>query len=277
MSLLTVLRIEALFVLALFLPLLVQLVALYLISRALWGFTRRFFGRGLWLVLALIGVPVHELSHAIAFVLTGAGVQRVVLFAPRGLPEYGGATGVVVPRRSPSTLSRLIASVAPFFGCSLAAWLVLRVLLPGLTLSQPAAALTLADLETTGLGQTAIGVLSGYLRGLVGAFTQLVWNDWRTFLALYLAASLGMGAAPSTEDFRLFFPAMLGLLALLLPIFAAIQVFGNAETALTTTRAVLGALIIPVGSALNYAALFALTALLALMALAPLRGLVRRR
>ncbi len=277
MSLLTVLRIEALFVLALFLPLLVQLVALYLVSRALWGFTRRFFGRGLWLVLALIGVPVHELSHATAFILTGAGVQRVVLFAPRGLPEYGGATGVVVPRRSPSTLSRLIASVAPFFGCSLAAWLVLRVLLPGLALSHPAAALTLADLEITGLGQTAIGVLSGYLRGLVGAFTQLAWNDWRTFLALYLAASLGMGAAPSAEDFRRFFPAMLGLLVLLLPIFAAIQVFGNAETTLATTRAVLDGLIIPVGSALNYATLFALTALLALMALAPLRGLVRRR
>jgi hypothetical protein len=277
MSLLTVLRIEALFVLALCLPLLVQLVALYLISRALWGFTRRFFGRGLWLVLALIGVPVHEISHAIAFILTGAGVQRMVLFAPRGLPEYGGATGVVVPRRPPSALSRLIASVAPFFGCSLAAWLVLRVLLPGLALSRTTAALTLASLETTGLGQTAIDVLGGYLRGLVGTFTQLAWGDWRTFLALYLAASLGMGAAPSAEDFRRFFPAMLGLLALLLPVFAVIQVFGDAETALATTRAVLGMLIIPVGSTLSYATLFALIALLALAALAPLRGLIRQR
>ena len=137
MSLLTALQLEALFIVALLLPLLLQLVALYLTSRALWTFTGRYFGRTVWALFALVGVPLHELSHAIAFMLTGAGVRRMVLFAPRGLPEYNGATGVVVPRRKPSGLSRLVSSIAPFFGCSLAAWLALRLLLPGFEVEAP--------------------------------------------------------------------------------------------------------------------------------------------
>ncbi len=129
-TLLAILKLEVLFVGGLLLPLIVQLLILYLASRGLWVFTQRFFGRWVWLMLAFVGVPVHELSHAVAFLLTGAGVRRVVLFAPRGLPEYGGAAGVVVPARTPSTFSRIISSVAPFFGCSLAAWLILHLLLP---------------------------------------------------------------------------------------------------------------------------------------------------
>ena len=89
MSLLTALQLEALFIVALLLPLLLQLVALYLTSRALWTFTGRYFGRTVWALFALVGVPLHELSHAIAFMLTGAGVRRMVP-APRGLPEYNG-------------------------------------------------------------------------------------------------------------------------------------------------------------------------------------------
>ena len=82
MSLLTVIQLEILFVLALFLPLALQLVVLYLVSRGLWRFSGRYFGRGIWALLAFVGVPIHELSHAAAFLLTGAGVQRLVLFAP---------------------------------------------------------------------------------------------------------------------------------------------------------------------------------------------------
>jgi hypothetical protein len=277
MQLLTVVEVEVLFILAVFLPLVIQLVVLYVVSRALWRFTQRFFGRGLWLVLALFGVPVHELSHAVAFILTGAGVRRVVLFAPRGLAEYGGATGVVVPRRQPSALSRLVASVAPFFGCSLAAWLVLRVLLPDMPGGQPGGFLTLEELHTSGLGELAVGMVGRYLRSLLEAFGRLDWRDWHTYPAVYLAASLGMGAAPSTEDFKRFFPALTGLLVAFLPVFALLQVLGGVEAALEVTQGVLDGLFIPVGSVLGYATLFGAIALAALAVLAPLAVVFRRR
>lgn len=277
MELLTVVEIEVLFVLAVFLPLVIQLVVLYVVSRALWRFTQRFFGRWLWLVLALFGVPVHELSHAAAFILTGAGVRRVVLFAPRGLAEYGGATGVVVPRRQPSVLSRLVASVAPFFGCSLAAWLVLRLLLPDVPGGQPGGFLTIEELHTSGLGELVVGMAGRYLWSLLEAFVRLDWRDWHTYPAVYLAASLGMGAAPSAEDFKRFFPALTGLLVVFLPVFALLQVLGGVEAALEVTQGVLDGLFIPVGSVLGYATLFGAIALAALVVLAPLAVVLRRR
>ncbi len=275
MSLLTTLKIEALFTLALFFPLLIQLLILYAVSRALWTFTGRTFGRGLWTALALVGVPIHELSHAIAFIVTGAGVHRIVLFAPRGLPEYGGATGVVVPARNPSAFSRLVSSVAPFFGCSLAAWLALALLLPGFVLRPAALTLSLADIEAGGLGRAALGMLGAYTNTLWVGLTQLQWADWRTYLAVYVGASLGMGAAPSAEDFKLFFPVLVGLLVILLPVFALLQVFGDSQVVLASAQSGAGRIMLPIGIALGYATVFALIVLLALVALSPLRRMRR--
>jgi hypothetical protein len=267
MSLLTVIQLEILFVLALFLPLALQLLVLYLVSRGLWQFSGRYFGRGIWALLAFVGVPVHELSHAAAFLLTGAGVQRLVLFAPRGLPEYGGATGVTIPARQPTVVSRLVASIAPFFGCSLAAWLVLRLLLPGFTAADVAAPIVVNSSEAAGSGQVIGQVLGAYPVNLIGAFARLQWNHLQTYLALYLGASLGMGAAPSREDFRHFFPALLGLLVVLLPVFALIQLFSDPAAMLIQFQTMVETVTVPIGAALTYATVFGLIALLLLMIL----------
>lgn len=274
MALVEVIRLEALFILALLFPLVVQLIVLYLASRALWTFSGRYFGRGVWALLALAGVPLHELSHALAFLLTGAGVRRIVLFAPRGLPQYGGATGVVVPKRRPSAFSKLVASIAPFFGCSFAAWAALALLLPGFSLGS-GANLGPDTLDAGGLGQAALAVLGAYLAGLADAFAGLDWGSWQTYLAVYLGASLGMGAAPSEEDFKRFFPALGGLLVILLPVFAVLQVAADPGTALAVTRSAAGHVLVPIGAALSYATVFAVVVLLVLLALIPFRRLVR--
>jgi hypothetical protein len=275
MALIQIIRLEALFILALLFPLVVQLIVLYLASRALWTFSGRTFGRGMWAVLALTGVPLHELSHAIAFLLTGAGVQRIVLFAPRGLPEYGGATGVVVPARKPSAFSKLVASIAPFFGCSFAAWAVLALLLPGFS---PGGGPNIGPdaLDAGGLGQAALSVLGAYLAGLADAFAGLDWGNWQTYLAVYLGSSLGMGAAPSAEDFKRFFPALAGLLVILLPVFAILQMAADPGGALAAARSAAGYVLVPIGAALSYATVFAVVMLLVLVALMPFRRLVRR-
>jgi hypothetical protein len=274
MALIQIIRLEALFILALLFPLVVQLVVLYAASRALWTLSGRTFGRGVWALLALAGVPLHELSHAIAFLLTGAGVHRIVLFAPRGLPEYGGATGVVVPARKPSAFSKLVASIAPFFGCSFAAWAVLALLLPGFSPGNGSAVGPDA-LDAGGLGQAALSVLSAYLAGLADAFAGLDWGNWQTYLAVYLGASLGMGAAPSAEDFKRFFPALAGLLVILLPVFAILQMAADPGSALVAARSAAGYVLVPIGAALSYATVFAVVMLLILVALMPFRRLMR--
>jgi len=269
MQLLNVIRLEAVFIIAVFLPLLVQLAVLFLISRLLWTASGRLHGRAVWILLALIGVPVHELSHAAAFIATGAGVRRLVLFAPRGLPEYGGATGVTVPARNPSLVSRLFASVAPLFGCSLAAWGVLWLLLPAVMGG-------LAGAAPLGSQPLDVGpMFIAYVQGMLDVITLLPWDRWQTYLAVYLTASLGMGAAPSAEDIRLFLPALGILLVLLFPVFALLQLLGDPEQMLTATQQMVGGFTLAVSSALNIAIVFALIALALVIALAPFRRLFR--
>jgi len=268
-SLLAIIRLEVLFILGLLFPLLIQLFILYLASRGLWVFTQRFFGRWMWLALALVGVPVHELSHAVAFLLTGAGVRRIVLFAPHGLPEYGGATGVVVPAHPPSAFSRTVSSVAPFFGCSLAAWLILRLLLPGFEAIEVVMPSVPPDLMTNGSVETLSSALVSYWQVLGRALSQLQWFDWRTYLAIYLSASLGMGAAPSAEDLKIFFPALAGILVVLIPIFALMRALGDPEATLATTQRALCIPLQAIGSALSYATAFTLIVLVVLLVLLP--------
>lgn len=258
-------------------PLMVQIVALYAIGRGLWNFTGRSFGRGAWAFLAVVGVPIHELSHAIAFTLTGAGVQRMVLFAPRGLPEYGGATGIVVPARPPSGFSRLVSSVAPFFGCSLGAWLVLRLLLPDFLISAPTGLmLSPTALRGGDAGQAMLRTLGGYLLSTLEALLSLDWGNWQTYLAVYLGASLGMGAAPSREDFKLFFPALMGLMVLLLPVSALLLVFDDPGILFMIAQRLLARLLLPIGVALAYATVFSALMLLGLALLWPLWRRLRR-
>ncbi|MGF1505405.1 MAG: hypothetical protein GYB64_10705 [Chloroflexi bacterium] len=264
--LLDALQLQILFLVALLLPLIVQMLVLYVISRALWNLAQRRYGRGIWAALAVVGVSMHELSHAAAFLVTGAGVRRMVLFKPRGLPDYGSATGVVVPQREPSVIGRALASIAPFFGCSLAAYLVLRLLLPDIALETQLAELTLTDLQSEGLLPAVGVVLGAFLNGTLDAIFQLDPFDPRTYLALYLGASLGLGAAPSRDDLKLFFPALLAVLALLFPIFVLVQGAGTSAAAFDLVRSILGRGLLIVNTALVYAVVFSLIAL-ALMAM----------
>jgi len=277
MPLLEIVKIELLFIFALFLPLILQLLVLFVVSRSLWGFTQRYFGRGLWAILALIGIPIHELSHAAAFIITGAGVQKLVLFAPKGLDEHDGATGIVIPKRKPTTFSLLVSSIAPLFGCTLIAWIVLQILLPNLTTNQTLLTLSFDSFHGSNFLQTILMVLGSYISSLVSTLISVNWGNWQTYLAIYLAASLGMGAAPSGTDLKYFFPAFGIILLILLPIFGILVLFGNPDAALTSLQNGVGSIILSIGTAVTYAALFALLALLLLFIFSIFTRGIRRR
>lgn len=278
MSLLDIAQIELLFIIALFFPLIIQLIVLTIISRMLWNFTHRQFGYRVWALFAFIGVPIHELSHALAFLLTGAGVSKMVLFAPKGLPEYGGATGVVIPKHNPSIPSLMVASIAPLFGCTLLAWLVLTLLLPDSVGAQGLTILDVQNLNEINLMQTIVTTFSAYLTSMFDTLVSIDWGNWRTYIAFFIAASLGMGAAPSNADLKYFFPAVAFTLVILFPVFAIIVALGNTEAALLTLQSILGQLTFSISVAINYATLFAFIALVLLWIISLFkRGLMRRR
>ncbi len=264
MSIWDIAKVELLFIGALFFPLILQLIVLTIVSRLLWNFTHRQFGYWVWVAFALVGVPIHELSHALAFWATGAGVSKMVLFAPRGLPEHNGATGVVIPKRKPSNFSLLIASIAPLFGCTLLAWLVLVLLIPDFVSAEGLSTLQIEDLNNINLGAAVLATFGAYFTSLFETLISINWLDWRTYLALYLAASLGMGAAPSNTDLKYFFPACLLALLFLFPVFAFIVLRDNAEQALLLLQNAVGQATLSVSVAVNYATLFALIALVVL-------------
>ena len=133
------------------------------------------------------GVVVHECSHIIGCLLTGAKIRKVVLFS-----EGGGS----VTYTSPATplLGNVIISTAPLFciplllaGCTWIFSHYLGCVFPSLPLVIDAPAVVLA--------------LGG---GIVGMFTQnilLRFNPW--FLVyLYLTLTLVLSLAPSSRDLK---------------------------------------------------------------------------
>jgi hypothetical protein len=156
--------------------------------------------RALWVravppkVLAYLiapGVAVHELSHALACVLTGAKVHSMVLFRSDGSGEV---------KHGPPKLKYIgdvAISLAPLVGCTVCLWLL------GLILKAPVNFYTV-QAEGVHVNQLAF----------VADLAMLVWDDlvlffkasalldWRTWVFLYFAMCFTLGMAPSRQDLK---------------------------------------------------------------------------
>ena len=175
---------------------------LFVLSRALFGWVLQAFAsrnsrrRGGWL-LQLIRLPgnlVHELSHALAFLVTGYTVKRVVPC----LWDRSGA-GVCQPGRpwSPIAVPWLatgLAALAPLFTGAVALYAVAHLLDVPLE----------AHLSLREPGRSV-------LHSIYGSLLLLDYSSWRTWLFLYLAFTIGAELAPSRTDLALGIPALLAL------------------------------------------------------------------
>lgn len=148
-----------------------------------------------------LGVPVHELSHAAACLLTGRRIRAIRLFAPDPANNTLGSV-VWEPGTGPiAWLAALIVGVAPLAGGTLALYGLLRlgarsaaVLLPADT--EPAtASFTQWWQALVGLADvSATASLAGWhAGGTTRAATVLFW---------YLAACIAAHLTPSSADLR---------------------------------------------------------------------------
>jgi hypothetical protein len=133
------------------------------------------------------GVIVHECSHIIGCLLTGAKVKKVVFFS-----EKGGS--VTYTSSKIPYLGDVVISTAPLFciplilaGCTWAFSQYLGCVFPPLP-----------------MGVDSADALFGLLIGIVGMFTRNLivrFNPW--FLVyLYLTLTLVLSLAPSTQDMK---------------------------------------------------------------------------
>lgn len=156
--------------------------------------------RALWVravpprVLAYLiapGVAVHELSHALACVLTGAKVHSMVLFRSDGSGEV---------KHGPPKLKYVgdvAISLAPLAGCTLCLWLL------GMILRAPVNFYTVRA-EGVHINQLyfAADLLGLVWDDLVLFFRASAVLDWRTWVFLYFAMCFTMGMAPSRQDLK---------------------------------------------------------------------------
>lgn len=153
----------------------------------------RVLGRLYWIVLAP-GVAVHEISHALACLVTGAKIKSIKLFGPRG-------GEVVHEKPRVPVVGKAVIAFAPLVGCSL-----VLVLLGAMLGSNLANALRIG--EGFELSSTLTS-LSGFYQFVERRVWMLLsgvrrdgYRQWQTYVFLYAAVCLGICLRPSLRDFR---------------------------------------------------------------------------
>ncbi len=144
-----------------------------------------FLRSSLWRYSYLLGAIVHELSHALLCILTGAKIKEFSVFSrqPR----------VVHLRSRWGLIGQLLISLAPIAGGVAFLAAVNRFLLNDYF-----------AVEIVNLGQLAEGIGS-----LLARFNWLSWQSW---LMLFIVLNSGAMLGPSGQDLKNIWPAIVVLL-----------------------------------------------------------------
>jgi len=141
--------------------------------------------------LAAPGIALHELSHALGCVLTGAKVLKITLFREDG----SGEVRHTAPRLKYA--GEVIISLAPLAGCTAAFWLL------GWALHGTMNFYYVTSKGVTPDTFTYLGQLAGLVfEDLSLALTSAVWSDWRTYVFLYFSMCISIAMAPSKQDLK---------------------------------------------------------------------------
>ncbi|HRU04254.1 MAG TPA: hypothetical protein P5137_00605 [Candidatus Brocadiia bacterium] len=154
-----------------------------------WG---ALLGRIYWVFIAP-AVAVHELSHAVACLLTFAKVRKVRLFGA------GGGSVEHAPSKIP-VVGQTIISLAPIAGCSAVLALI------GWLLKWPVAYGVKRVPMKVGTSDWSIKLFLNDVYDAVTGLGRALWranySEWRTWLFIYAVVALGIAMRPSREDMR---------------------------------------------------------------------------
>ncbi|HLB69923.1 MAG: hypothetical protein OIN88_06990 [Candidatus Methanoperedens sp.] len=170
-----------------------QAIALYLISEYLHR-SMSSVSRTLYVVLMLPGTIVHELSHAAVALLMGARITEFSVIPSGNTLGHIEHTPPKIPFIGDAAIS-----IAPLIGCP--ALLMLASSFSGVHFASPP-------------GSFDIFIETGFLLEATLSFiTDLDYYNWKTYVFLYLALTLGAGAAPSKTDIISMLPGLIIIVA----------------------------------------------------------------
>ena len=152
----------------------------------------------LYIVLMLPGTIAHETSHAIVALLMGARITKFSVIPSGNTLGHVEYTSPKIP-----FIGNAAISVAPLIGCPAILLLISRYF--GVHFDFPPGSFDI-------LAETRF-----LLDGTFTFITGLDYLNWKTYFFLYLALTLGAGAAPGKTDIISMLP---GLIIIVAAIFA---------------------------------------------------------
>ena len=152
------------------------------------------------------GVVVHEVSHAIACLITFAKIKKITIYE-----ETGGSVTHEAPKIP--IVGQAFISLAPILGCGLVLALCWRGF-PGGPLSSLVKEIP-GSTKAWALGLHSVWDLAC---ATFGHLKEANWRSWVTYVCAYLIVTNGIALAPSKQDFR---NALLGIVGVGVILFVA--------------------------------------------------------
>jgi hypothetical protein len=174
---------------------LLQAIVLYLISNYLHR-SLSFASRTLYVVLMLPGTIAHEMCHAVVALLMGARITKFSVIPSGDSLGHVEYTSPKIP-----IIGNVAISIAPLIGCPAILLLISGYF--GINFNFPPA---------------SFEILAGsrfLLDGTFSFITGLDYLNWKTYVFLYLALTLGAGAAPSKTDILGMLPGLIIIVAVI--------------------------------------------------------------
>ncbi|MGE5418223.1 MAG: hypothetical protein ACM3UZ_15905 [Acidobacteriota bacterium] len=147
------------------------------------------------MLTAIVGVPVHELSHAFMCILFGHKIDGIMLLDFSAL--RGGQAGYVQHSYNPTNpwqaIGTFFISMGPVFGGVLLIWAALQYLIPN------------PGLATGGLFMGQIdwqAIYPAFAQLFSGLFDTAYLADPRWWIFMYIAVSIASHMDPSATDYR---------------------------------------------------------------------------
>jgi hypothetical protein len=220
--------------LTLFLPIIVCLFILRILSTLqewrLWDIG----GYKGVLVVAWIGAPVHELAHLVGAVLFLHKIKEVKLFKP---DPKTGTLGYVSHSYKPRSIYQAfignsVIALAPFFGGSALLYLLVKIMVPDFSLYgqhvPPIDHLTYGNMFYM---QSYYGYFKSTWSFFAYLGDRIFSNDllrgWKFYVAIYLIFCISCYLSPSREDFRLFWKPFSLFFGVVVLVIMATRPFGN--------------------------------------------------
>ncbi len=196
-------------------------LALHLLSGFVSGRASRYLGRAYYLLFGWLGTAAHELGHAVFCLLFAHRITEMKLF---GRPARDGCLGYVRHAYDRRNLyqqaGNFFIGVGPILFGTLLLVVAARWLLGAEALARMRAAAWPGELPRSFGGQVALlrHAAAGAGAGLAALLAPARLGDWRAWLFLYLAFSVGSSVSLSAEDLE---GALAGFVTLALLLLAA--------------------------------------------------------